>query len=43
MEMEPECLLPCSQEPPLVSILIQMHPVHTFLPYLPKMDFITSS
>jgi hypothetical protein len=37
--MEPDGSLPCSQEPPLVRILIQMHPVHTFTFIFPKIHF----
>jgi hypothetical protein len=34
--MEAECLLPCSQEPPLFPILSQMNLVHSLPPYIPK-------
>jgi hypothetical protein len=32
--MEPEGLLPCSQEPSLVPILSQIHPIHATPSYL---------
>jgi hypothetical protein len=34
--MEPEGSLPCSQEPPLVSILSQINPINTIPSYLSK-------
>jgi hypothetical protein len=37
--MEPECSLPCSQNPPLVSVLSQINPVHTTPSYLSKIHF----
>jgi hypothetical protein len=37
--MEIEGSLPCSQKPAMVPILSQMHPVHTFPPYFPKIHF----
>jgi hypothetical protein len=36
--MEPECSLPCSQEPTIVPILSQMNPVHTFESCFPKIN-----
>jgi hypothetical protein len=36
--METEGSLPCSQTPPLVPILSQMHPIHTFPHYFPNID-----
>jgi hypothetical protein len=37
--MEPEGLLPCSQEPATILILSQMNPIHTFHPYFLKIHF----
>jgi hypothetical protein len=34
--MEPECSLPCPQNPQSVPILIQVNPVHTLQPYFPS-------
>jgi len=34
--MQPEGSLPCSQQPATDPVLSQMHPVHTFPPYFPK-------
>jgi len=37
--MEPKDSLPCSQGAPLVPVLIQVNPVHTFPPYFTKITF----
>jgi len=36
--MDPESSLPCSHHSPLIPISSQMHPVHTFTPYFPKIQ-----
>jgi hypothetical protein len=36
--MKPEVSLPFYKNPPLVSILSQMNPVHTFPAYFPKIQ-----
>jgi hypothetical protein len=38
--MEPESLLPCSQEPSLIAILSQINPVHTASSCLSKIEIL---